>query len=82
MRGRLASRPAGAVLREAEKLAASGVRELLVVSQDTAAYGVDLKHAASPWRGEDAPARIDELARRLGALGVWVRLPMSTPIRM
>lgn len=81
MRGRLASRPTGAVLREAEKLVASGVKELLVVSQDTAAYGVDLKHASSPWRDEEWPARIDDLVRGLGSLDddVWVRLHYVYP---
>ena len=79
MRGRLASRPSGAVLREAEKLVAGGVRELLVVSQDTAAYGVDVKHAPSPWRGDDVPTRIDDLVRGLGSLGAWVRLHYVYP---
>lgn len=81
MRGRLRSRPAGAVLREAEKLVESGVKELLVVSQDTAAYGVDLKYAASPWRGQDWPARIEELVRGLGSISddVWVRLHYVYP---
>ncbi|MCI4666394.1 MAG: 30S ribosomal protein S12 methylthiotransferase RimO [Neomegalonema sp.] len=79
MRGRLASRPAGAVLREAEKLVESGVRELLIVSQDTAAYGVDLKHAESPWRGEPVAARIDDLVRELGKLNAWVRLHYVYP---
>lgn len=79
MRGRLASRPAGAVLREAEKLVESGVKELLVVSQDTAAYGADVKYAPSLWRGEEAATRIDELVRGLGSLGAWVRLHYVYP---
>ncbi|MEM6676725.1 MAG: 30S ribosomal protein S12 methylthiotransferase RimO [Pseudomonadota bacterium] len=79
MRGRLASRPAAAVLREAERLVASGVRELLVISQDTSAYGLDLRHAASPWRGEDWRAHITDLARGLGSLGAWVRLHYVYP---
>jgi len=75
MRGRLASRPAHAVLREAERLVESGVRELLVISQDTSAYGVDLKHA----RARDHRAHITDLARDLGQLGVWVRLHYVYP---
>ncbi len=75
MRGRLASRPAHAVLREAEKLVENGVKELLVISQDTSAYGVDIKHAED--RGHRA--HITDLARDLGALGVWVRLHYVYP---
>ena len=75
MRGRLQSRPAHAVLREAEKLVAAGVRELLVISQDTSAYGVDLKHAEE--RGHRA--HITDLARDLGSLGAWVRLHYVYP---
>lgn len=75
MRGRLASRPAHAILREAEKLVDSGVRELLVISQDTSAYGVDIKHATD--RGHRA--HITDLARDLGSLGVWVRLHYVYP---
>jgi len=75
MRGRLASRPAFAVLREAEKLVDSGVRELLVISQDTSAYGVDIKHAED--RGHRA--HITDLARDLGSLGAWVRLHYVYP---
>ncbi len=75
MRGRLASRPAHAVLREAEKLVESGVRELLVISQDTSAYGVDIKHAEA--RGHRA--HITDLARDLGGLGAWVRLHYVYP---
>jgi ribosomal protein S12 methylthiotransferase len=75
MRGRLASRPAHAVLREAEKLVAAGVRELLVISQDTSAYGLDLKHATD--RGHRA--HITDLARDLGSLGAWVRLHYVYP---
>ncbi|MGR3571340.1 radical SAM protein, partial [Brevirhabdus sp.] len=67
MRGRLASRPAFAVMREAEKLVENGVRELLVISQDTSAYGVDIKHAED--RGHRA--HITDLARDLGSLGAW-----------
>ncbi len=79
MRGKLKSRPVAAVLREAEKLAAAGVKELLVISQDTSAYGVDLKHAASPWRGRDYDARLYDLCDGLGELGLWVRLHYVYP---
>ncbi|MCL5777121.1 30S ribosomal protein S12 methylthiotransferase RimO [Limibaculum sp. FT325] len=79
MRGRLVSRPAAAVLREAEKLVEAGVRELLVISQDTSAYGVDLRHAATPWRGAEWRAHITDLARGLGSLGAWVRLHYIYP---
>lgn len=75
MRGKLASRPAHAVLREAEKLVASGVKELLVISQDTSAYGVDLRHVSE--NGDRA--HITDLARDLGALGAWVRLHYVYP---
>ncbi|TVS02535.1 MAG: 30S ribosomal protein S12 methylthiotransferase RimO [Rhodobacteraceae bacterium] len=75
MRGRLVSRPAHAVLREAEKLVEAGVKELLVISQDTSAYGVDLKHAEE--RGHRA--HITDLARELGGLGAWVRLHYVYP---
>ncbi len=75
MRGRLASRPAHAVLREAEQLVDNGVRELLVISQDTSAYGVDIKHGEE--RGHRA--HITDLARDLGALGAWVRLHYVYP---
>jgi ribosomal protein S12 methylthiotransferase len=79
LRGKLASRPAGDVLREAEKLVAAGVRELLVISQDTSAYGVDLKHTASDWRGEAVSARFLDVSRALGSLGAWVRLHYVYP---
>ncbi|ATI41238.1 30S ribosomal protein S12 methylthiotransferase RimO [Pacificitalea manganoxidans] len=79
MRGRLASRPAHAVLREAEKLVEAGVQELLVISQDTSAYGVDRKHAASPWKDREVRAHITDLARELGGLGAWVRLHYVYP---
>ncbi|MGB8621827.1 MAG: 30S ribosomal protein S12 methylthiotransferase RimO [Paracoccaceae bacterium] len=75
MRGRLQSRPAHAVLREAEKLVENGVKELLVISQDTSAYGVDIKHAED--RGHRA--HITDLARDLGSLGAWVRLHYVYP---
>jgi ribosomal protein S12 methylthiotransferase len=79
MRGKLASRPAHAVLREAEKLVDAGVRELLVISQDTSAYGVDRKHDLSPWKGGEVRAHITDLARELGNLGAWVRLHYVYP---
>ncbi|MGR3485023.1 MAG: 30S ribosomal protein S12 methylthiotransferase RimO [Paracoccaceae bacterium] len=75
MRGRLQSRPAHAVMREAERLVGAGVRELLVISQDTSAYGLDLRHAAD--RGHCA--HITDLARDLGSLGAWVRLHYVYP---
>ncbi|GHF48602.1 30S ribosomal protein S12 methylthiotransferase RimO [Seohaeicola zhoushanensis] len=79
MRGRLASRPAKAVLREAEKLVESGVRELLIISQDTSAYGLDLKHGASLWKDREVRAHIADLTRELGQLGAWVRLHYVYP---
>ncbi len=83
MRGRLVSRPAHAVLREAEKLVEAGVRELLVISQDTSAYGVDRKHDLSPWQGGEVRAHLTDLARALGQLGgdnrPWVRLHYVYP---
>tara|TARA_R110002012_G_scaffold60951_4_gene159733 strand:- start:28027 stop:29397 length:1371 start_codon:yes stop_codon:yes gene_type:complete len=75
MRGRLQSRPAHAIMREAEKLVHNGVKELLVISQDTSAYGVDIKHAED--RGHRA--HITDLARDLGSLGAWVRLHYVYP---
>lgn len=79
LRGDLASRPAGDVLTEAENLAKSGVKELLVVSQDTSAYGVDVKYAESAWRGNPVKARFYDLCEALGELGVWVRLHYVYP---
>ncbi len=79
LRGRLVSRPAGEVLREAERLVKAGVKELLVISQDTSAYGMDLRYATSPWRGGEARARFVDLARDLGSLGAWVRLHYVYP---
>ncbi len=79
MRGRLASRPGHAILREAEKLVESGVRELLVISQDTSAYGVDRKHDVNPWKGGDLRSHIVDLSRALGDLGAWVRLHYVYP---
>jgi ribosomal protein S12 methylthiotransferase len=79
LRGDLLSRPAGDVMREAEKLVAAGVKELLVISQDTSAYGLDIKYAASPWRGRELRAKFIDLATALGELGIWVRLHYVYP---
>jgi len=79
MRGRLVSRPAGDVLAEAERLVAAGVRELLVISQDTSAYGVDLKYRLDFWGGRPVRSRLQELCAALGSLGVWVRLHYVYP---
>jgi ribosomal protein S12 methylthiotransferase len=75
----LASRPAADVMAEAEQLVARGVRELLVISQDTSAYGVDLKFAGSDWRGGPLKARFFDLCAALGSLGAWVRLHYVYP---
>jgi ribosomal protein S12 methylthiotransferase len=79
LRGDLVSRPAADVLREAEKLVKAGVKELLVISQDTSAYGIDLKFAESKWRDRDVRAKFADLSRELGELGVWVRLHYVYP---
>ena len=79
LRGDLVSRPVDDVLREAERLVKAGVKELLVVSQDTSAYGLDIKYAASPWKGREVRAGFYDLARELGELGAWVRLQYVYP---
>jgi ribosomal protein S12 methylthiotransferase len=79
MRGGLVSRPVGEVLREAEQLVRAGVKELLVIAQDTSAYGVDLKYAPQAWRGAERRAHFYDLAAALGELGVWVRLHYVYP---
>jgi ribosomal protein S12 methylthiotransferase len=79
LRGDMVSRPASDVLREAERLVKAGVKELLVISQDTSAYGVDLKYAASVWRDKEVRAKFIDLATALGELGVWVRLHYVYP---
>jgi ribosomal protein S12 methylthiotransferase len=79
LRGRLASRPAAHVMTEAERLVKAGVKELLVISQDTSAYGLDIRYAESPWRGKPLKARFFELAQALGSLGAWVRLHYVYP---
>ncbi len=79
IRGDLVSRPANAVIREAEKLVEAGTKELLVISQDTSAYGVDIRHAESMLHGRPMRAHITDLARELGQLGAWVRLHYIYP---
>ena len=79
IRGDLVSRPAADVLEEAERLAMAGVRELLVISQDTGAYGLDLGYAESRWHAKQVRTRLTELADALGDLGIWVRLHYVYP---
>jgi ribosomal protein S12 methylthiotransferase len=79
MRGDLVSRPVGDVMQEAEHLVAAGVKELLVISQDTSAYGVDVKYRTGFWGGRPVKTRMTELCRALGELGVWVRLHYVYP---
>jgi ribosomal protein S12 methylthiotransferase len=79
LRGDLASRPIADVLREAEKLAAAGVKELLVISQDTSAYGVDIKYQAGIWKEREVRAKFLDLARELGELGIWIRMHYVYP---
>jgi ribosomal protein S12 methylthiotransferase len=79
LRGGLASRPLDDVMGEAERLVAAGVKELLVISQDTSAYGLDLKHAPARWRGVERRTHLTDLSAALGALGVWVRLHYVYP---
>ncbi|MBT5292589.1 MAG: 30S ribosomal protein S12 methylthiotransferase RimO [Cellvibrionales bacterium] len=79
MRGDLVSRPIGDVLEEAERLAAAGVKELLVISQDTSAYGVDSKYKTSFWNGRPVSARMQSLCECLAELGIWVRLHYVYP---
>ena len=79
MRGNLVSRPVGEVMREAESLVKAGVKELLVISQDTSAYGVDVKYRTGFWDGRPLKTRMTELARALSGLGAWVRLHYVYP---
>ena len=79
IRGDLVSRRVDAVLREAEKLVEAGTRELLVISQDTSAYGVDVRHQAYPWKGGEVRTHMTDLARELGKFGAWVRLHYVYP---
>jgi ribosomal protein S12 methylthiotransferase len=79
MRGKLVSRPIGDVMNEAENLVRAGVKELLVISQDTSAYGVDVRYRTGFWNGRPIKTRMTELASALGSLGVWVRLHYVYP---
>ncbi|HEX9803406.1 MAG TPA: 30S ribosomal protein S12 methylthiotransferase RimO [Gammaproteobacteria bacterium] len=79
MRGKLASRPIGAILDEAEKLVEDGVQELLVVAQDTAAFGVDVKYRTAFWEGRPLKSDVETLVKQLGSLGAWVRLHYIYP---
>jgi ribosomal protein S12 methylthiotransferase len=79
MRGDLVSRPIGEVMQEAENLVKSGVKELLVISQDTSAYGVDVKYRTGFWRGRPLKTRMTQLCESLGELGLWVRLHYVYP---
>ena len=79
MRGRLASRPIDEVLREGERLVRAGVKELLVISQDTSAYGADIRYRPGAWRDQQYETRFIDLARGLGSLGAWVRLHYVYP---
>ncbi|WDR05935.1 30S ribosomal protein S12 methylthiotransferase RimO [Devosia rhodophyticola] len=79
IRGDLASRPAAGILGEAEALVRGGAKELLVISQDTSAYGVDIKYATSNYRGRPVAAKFYDLAKELGELGAWVRLHYVYP---
>ncbi len=79
LRGDLVSRPLAEVMREAEKLAAAGVKELLVISQDTSAYGLDVKYAPSLWRDKEYRTRFYDLSSALGELGIWVRMHYVYP---
>jgi ribosomal protein S12 methylthiotransferase len=79
IRGDLVSRPANAVLREAEGLVKAGVKEILVISQDTSAYGVDTKYAESKWKDRTVRAKFHDLAKELGELGVWIRMHYVYP---
>ena len=79
IRGDLVSRRPDAILREAEKLVAAGTKELLVISQDTSAYGVDIRHQPRDWKGKEVRAHMTDLARELGKLGAWVRLHYVYP---
>jgi ribosomal protein S12 methylthiotransferase len=79
MRGKLVSRPVGEVLGEAERLVKAGVKELLVISQDTSAYGVDLKYKTDFWNGQPVKTRMTELCEALSSMGVWVRLHYVYP---
>ncbi len=79
MRGDLVSRPVDDVMKEAEKLVQAGVKELLVISQDTSAYGLDIKYESRAWRGENYETRFYDLCKALGTLGIWIRLHYVYP---
>jgi len=79
MRGSLVSRPVGDIMQEAQTLADAGVKELLIVAQDTAAYGVDVKYQTSFWNGQPIKTHIQTLAEQLGELGIWIRLHYVYP---
>ena len=79
MRGKLVSRPVGDVLSEAERLAKAGVKELLVISQDTSAYGVDIKYRTGFWNGRPVKSRLTEMCEAMAELGVWIRLHYVYP---
>ena len=79
MRGDLVSRPIGEVMQEAQNLVKAGVKELLIISQDTSAYGVDIKYRSGFWGGRPLKTRMTDLTRALGELGVWVRLHYVYP---
>ena len=79
LRGDLVSRPAGEVLREAERLVRAGVKEILVISQDTSAYGIDVRYRPSPWQDREVRTRFYDLARELGEIGAWIRLHYVYP---
>ena len=79
MRGKLVSRPVGEVLNEAERLVKAGVKELLVISQDTSAYGVDMKYKTDFWNGQPVKTRMTELCEALSSMGIWVRLHYVYP---
>lgn len=79
LRGRLVSRPIGSVLEEAERLVKAGVRELLVISQDTSAYGIDVKYKTDFWNGRPIKTRMQELCETLGEFGIWVRMHYVYP---
>ena len=80
LRGDLVSRPMASVLYEAERLVKAGTKELLVISQDTSAYGVDIKYAESKYRGRDVKAKFIDMARELGDLGAWVQAALCLPL--
>ena len=79
LRGKLVSRPAAQVLYEAERLVKAGVKEILVISQDTSAYGIDIKYAESPWNKKMVKAKFLDLAQELGSLGAWIRMHYVYP---